>query len=78
MVYDLITRISRFTLDLNAASFKICDFGLSEQRTYLIDTIRRSRSSHGAQVVGTAIYRAPELFFNTRTGAKVTVAFSNG
>ena len=61
-----------FVLDLAVALFKLCDFGLSEQRIDLIDTMRRSLSLDGSQVVGTALYRAPELFYNPRTRTRVT------
>ena len=63
--------MSCFVLDLAVALFKLCDFGLSEQRIDLIDTMRRSLSLDGSQVVGTALYRAPELFYNSKTRNKV-------
>ena len=58
-------------LDLMSATYKICDFGLSEQNRELIDTARVSHSSKGSQVVGTAFYKAPELFYNRETKTSV-------
>jgi serine/threonine protein kinase len=71
-VFRRIILMSCFVLDLAVALFKLCDFGLSEQHLNLIDTMRRSLSLDGSQVVGTALYRAPELFYNSRTRTKVT------
>ena len=67
--------ISIMLLDLVSATCKICDFGLSEQNRDLIDTLRISLSSKASKAVGTVVYKAPELFYNTLTSTPV-IAFS--
>lgn len=56
------------------ATYKLADFGLSEQNKKLINTLRKSTTKVSSGAVGTACYMAPELFDNPFTDAEAVEA----